>query len=140
MASTSSYPPTDDVEGGTVGRDGDRERQAAEDGHGPLEAHQPHGNLPLIVIHGHDSVAVPKPGSTEDRVGGPGAVSIDGARPGLLDSRSDYLDLLTAEQPPLTSVGIQGCDRNPRAGNPGPFQGATHQLGRHSHRLQRDAG
>ena len=98
MASTSATP-TDDVEGGTVGWGGDRERQAAEDGHAPLEAHQLHGDLPLIVIHGHDSVVIPRLGSTEDRVCGPGAVSVDSARPGLLDGLSDSLDLPTAEQP-----------------------------------------
>jgi len=86
-----------DVEGCTVGRGGDRDRQPALHGHSPLEAHQLHRNLALIVIHGHNGIADVFLCAHEDRVRRERAIYLDTLRLGLLDGWRNGLDLFIAE-------------------------------------------
>ena len=53
---------------------GDGNRQATLHGDATLEAHQLHGDLALIVIHGDDTVVMPVFGTHENRICREGAI------------------------------------------------------------------
>ena len=49
---------TCDFIGGAMGRRADRKREPSDQRDAPVEAHEFHGDLPLVVIHGQDRIEV----------------------------------------------------------------------------------
>ena len=117
-----------DVVSRAVRRRTDREREAAQQRDAPVEAHQLHGDLPLVVIHGQYRVEGAIAGADENGIRRIGAGSIETTRHGSLDGRFDDLDFLAAAIAAIAGVRVDGGHRNARTGNGGGAQAAISQF------------
>ena len=129
----------DDPVRGAVGGGGDGDRDAAVDRDALVEAEQLHRDLPLIVVHRHDTVEVAAGGPGEESVTGEGACDVDPAGAGEGDRRGDVVDLLAPELPALTRVRVERAHRQSRGGRPRLPDDAVEELDRLEHPAGADA-
>ena len=108
-----------DVEGAARGAGGDRNRQAAEQGHAAVETHQLHRDLALVVVHRDHRVVVAAPRRHENGVGGERAARVDAGGAHFFHRRSDDLDLFRAHGAAVAGVRVQAGDRDARLVHPG---------------------
>ncbi len=73
-----------------------------------------HGDVALIVIHGHDAVELAAMGPHEQRVGRPGTADVDAGFAGRRHGGSDERLFLVAEQAAVAGVRIEGRDADAR--------------------------
>ena len=77
------------------------------DGDAALKTKQLHGDLSLIVVHGHDAVKLTAARPHKDSVRREWPACGDAQLQGGLNRGADDVNLLAAEQPALTGMGIQ---------------------------------
>lgn len=101
---------TCDVEGGAMvdrgANDGDAERHINRG----LEVEQLHGNVSLVVVHGHDQIMRAACGAEEDGVRGDGTFAVDAAGAAGFDCGLNELTVFGAEESVLACVGIEAAD------------------------------
>ena len=96
-----------DIMGGPVGRGGDHDGMASGNGYASIESQQLGGDLPLVVIHGHDAGKLAPAGAHKDRIRGVGTDHVHPFRPGLFHRGFDDRVFFRTEETLLPPVGIK---------------------------------
>lgn len=94
-----------DIKRRSVGRGGDGDGQTPLDGDAAVKGEELHGDLALVVVHGHDAVVVLP--LEEDGIAGPGPIDVDPPFPCRRDGRPDARDFLGPKRPVFAIVGVQ---------------------------------
>ena len=81
---------------------------------GFIELHQFHGDVPLVVVHGHHQIELALPGPQENRIRRQRPTSWQSVGAGLLDGRRNLLAVLFSEQSFLARMRIQPGNGNAR--------------------------
>ena len=97
-----------------MGGRADREREAADQRDAAVEAHQLHGDLTLVVVHGENGIEVAVLGPQEHRVRRERPLDREPLGSGLLDRRLDDVDLLATEIAAVARMRVEARDRDAR--------------------------
>ena len=90
----------------------------------PSKVDELHGNVALVVIHGHDEIELAAQGANEDGVGRVRAGAVDAERARFFNGGSDDVGILRAEEAVLAGVRIEAADGDAR-------RAAAHPAGAH---------
>lgn len=101
-----------DIEGCAVIDRGADNRQADADVYAAVEGQQLHGDMALIVVHGHHDVVMPFDRSQKDRVGRLRIADMQTAFARFIDGGLNLARLVVAKQAALARVGVQARDRD----------------------------
>src|SRR5439155_13138673 len=118
----------------------DGKRQATLHGNATPKAHEFHGDLALVVVHGdHGVVLAPLAlHFQEDRIRREGALDRDPARARRFHRGTDDVDFFPAERSVVTVVRVQAADRDARMGDTAAQQFAVDQFHALCHAFVRD--
>src|SRR5690606_14083408 len=92
-----------------------------------LKGNQLERDVPLIMIHRHDTIIGTVNSSLEQGVGGGRAIGSNRLLPCVLDSRSNDPGLFIAKESLFSRMRIQGTDPKSGRGTPNPTQKPVHE-------------
>ena len=100
-------------------RRADRERQAAEQRHAAIEAHQLHRDLALVVVHRQHRVECAALGAQEHGVGRKRPLDRDALRSGARATAGAMMSISSRPKlPPSPACGLSAGDRDARPSKP----------------------
>ena len=101
-------------------RRADRKREAAQDRHPAIEAHQLHRDLALVVIHRQHRIERAILGAQENGVGRKRPFRRYSLSPAGHHGGFDHIDLLAAEIATVAGMRVEPGHRDPGRGKAGP--------------------
>ncbi|MGZ2443075.1 hypothetical protein ACVI55_005575 [Sinorhizobium medicae] len=108
--------------------------------HALVETDDLHGDLTLVVIHGHHGIEAFLQRPEEDRVSRERPLDIESEGPGLLDRRLDDVDLFHAEAAAVAGMRIEPRNRNSRFLVAGILEAGLRQIDFGEDRIHRQVG